>query len=78
MSPDCKTGSAFLDLLAPPYGANSSDRSVSYYHILGKSYSGNLSADITWLLEIPAPSDYWCEYYDYKGPELNDKILKDD
>lgn len=78
VSPDWETGSAFLDLIAPPYDRDSSARSVSYYRILGDSYSSKLSADITWLLVIPPPNDYWCAFIDYKGPELNDKILNED
>lgn len=75
---DCKTGSAFLDLITPPYSNELSERSVSYYEVIGKSYSEKLANDITWLVEIDTPHDYWCDYAFYNGPELSHRILEEE
>ena len=78
VAPECKTGSTFVDLLAPPYDRLVGERTVSYYKIVGQSYSERLSDNVTWLLRIAEPNDYWCASVAYSGPELSDRILAED
>ena len=78
VAPGCKTGSTFIDLITPPYDISVPERSAAYYRIVGESYSYRLSGNITWLLQIPEPNDYWCAYMTYSGPELSDRVLTED
>lgn len=67
-----------MDLISPPYNSEILERSANYYNIIGESYSDKLATNITWLIEIPAPMDYWCVHVPYLGPEINDELLKED
>ncbi|KAI1278148.1 2-aminoethanethiol dioxygenase [Halotydeus destructor] len=60
---------AFLDILAPPY--NRTSRDCTYYKEVGTAYDEANKMDITWLLEIPPPAEFWTDQLPYKGPSPN-------
>jgi cysteamine dioxygenase len=59
---------AFLDILAPPYDCMGRD--CHYYSVVGTSRDSRLDHDITWLLEIDVPPDFWCTSAPYYGPKI--------
>lgn len=59
--------SAFLDVLAPPYGG---DRKCHYYSVLDTRFDPQHKLNITWLIKIDPPESYWCESLPYTGPKI--------
>ncbi|KAK3600846.1 hypothetical protein CHS0354_014210 [Potamilus streckersoni] len=57
---------AFIDILAPPY--DSSDRQCTYYSVIPNQDS---VSDITYLIKVHCPTDYWCNEEQYTGPDLH-------
>ncbi|KAL3863371.1 hypothetical protein ACJMK2_005129 [Sinanodonta woodiana] len=57
---------AFIDILAPPY--DSEGRPCTYYSVIPNRYS---DSNITYLIKIPSPPDYWCNEEQYTGPDFN-------
>ncbi|XP_074641053.1 2-aminoethanethiol dioxygenase-like [Tubulanus polymorphus] len=60
---------AFLDILAPPYDYDKG-QVCHYYQEIPIQHQSGQTSDIAWLLEIPQPSEFWCETSSYKGPEI--------
>ncbi|XP_037320344.1 2-aminoethanethiol (cysteamine) dioxygenase a [Pungitius pungitius] len=69
---------AFLDILAPPYNPDDG-RDCHYYKALQIVAEGALDGksqeekqgEVTWLLEIPQPEDFWCGGEPYPGPAVS-------
>ncbi|KAK7079240.1 hypothetical protein SK128_006067 [Halocaridina rubra] len=66
---------AFLDILSPPYGTDKRlgiERDCHYYQELEPfRVSSAPSNDMTLLISIPSPSDFWCDQADYEGPVID-------
>ncbi|KAM9837990.1 2-aminoethanethiol (cysteamine) dioxygenase a [Aulostomus maculatus] len=75
---------AFLDILAPPYNPDDG-RDCHYYKVLQTVVDGQAGEmgkqeqqgeekekqEVTWLLEIPQPEDFWCGGEPYPGPVVS-------
>lgn len=72
---------AFLDILAPPYNPDDG-RDCHYYRVLETVEEGRTAEhqgeeeeeekeEVTWLLEIPQPEDFWCGPEPYPGPAVS-------
>ncbi|XP_002736565.1 2-aminoethanethiol dioxygenase-like [Saccoglossus kowalevskii] len=64
---------AFLDILAPPY--DPPQRDCTYFsectELVAKEQGTGAEEDFRWLRPIQQPSDFWCDYEEYPGPEVN-------
>ncbi|XP_076367322.1 2-aminoethanethiol dioxygenase [Tachypleus tridentatus] len=60
---------AFLDILAPPYDMK--ERDCHYYRKVGETRQEGRDSKISWLVEIPAPTDFWCNTSPYLGPNVH-------
>lgn len=71
---------AILDLLSPPYNSDD-DRDCHYYRDIGTSIMttpNNAENAVHWLMNVPAPSDFWCDSHPYLGPRINDTMKEVD
>ena len=59
--------SAFVDVLGPPY-CDESD--CHYYEVIGSAVDRNLKREITWLLPVHPPANYFTEVIQYSGPNV--------
>lgn len=59
--------SAFVDVLGPPYIDESGCR---YYEVVASSVDRSLKREITWLLPVHPPANYFTEVIQYSGPNV--------
>eukprot|EP00088_Acartia_fossae_P045381 TRINITY_DN4887_c0_g2_i1.p1 TRINITY_DN4887_c0_g2~~TRINITY_DN4887_c0_g2_i1.p1 ORF type:complete len:253 (+),score=36.98 TRINITY_DN4887_c0_g2_i1:63-821(+) len=65
---------AFLDILSPPYNIDpepdspdQQERDCNYYRVIGEEREGGK----TWLIQIPSPTNFFCDTESYQGPQLS-------
>ncbi|XP_042857228.1 2-aminoethanethiol dioxygenase-like [Penaeus japonicus] len=68
---------AFLDILSPPYGTDERlgiERDCHYYQELDGSFAPPQVPEgrLVWLVNVPSPTDFWCDQADYKGPPIEE------
>lgn len=65
---------AFLDILSPPYGTDKRlgiERECHYYQEIETFKAPQLpNHNLTLLMNVPSPSDFWCDQADYTGPTI--------
>lgn len=67
---------AFLDILGPPYVPDS-ERDCRYYSVVGTAYDATRGGDITWLVEMCHPDEFWTDKLDYAGPVITREEIID-
>lgn len=73
--------SAFVDILAPPY-AQEQGRDCTYFKecdpsAVTQNPGIQLDGTDSWILEIPAPREFYCDTQPYSGPLVNLQVISE-
>ena len=76
---------AFFDILFPPYDQITGSRLCKYYKVIGTAAEESVKepspkvaklshkpSPFRYIMEVPQPSEFWCDSLKYLGPKLGD------